>query len=88
VGVPRSAIILNWKEGTQVRDFGAASVKHFADLGFQQIAAAYYDNNVMQDRQWWQPALAGRPGIIGSMYTTFTNDYTQLQTFADLWWTP
>jgi Carbohydrate binding domain len=86
VGVPRSAIILNWKEGVQVRDWAQASVKHFADLGFSQIAAAFYDNDVTQDHTWWTQALAGQPNIVGSMYTTWTEDFTQLPTFANLWW--
>jgi hypothetical protein len=82
---PKSAIIVNWtaaNEGTR----GMASVDHFAQLGFTQIAAGYYDLDVAENFQSWSVALVDQPGIVGSMYTTFMADYSQIMAFGRLWW--
>jgi hypothetical protein len=87
VGVdPNLARIVNWRSGDELRVDGAAGVAHFADLGFEQIVAGFYDEDVADNHVAWTTATAGQPGIVGSMYTTWTDDFTQLEPFAALWW--
>jgi len=49
----------------------------------QQIIAGYYDSgNGTQSAQQELAAAAGIPGIRGLMYTTWGDDYSQLESFA------
>jgi hypothetical protein len=82
---PKQVIIVNWKDGNEA-DTAKPSVQHFAKLGFQQVVAGFYDRNATTNYQVWKQATTGQPGIVGSMYTTWVNDYTQLSTFGKLWW--
>jgi hypothetical protein len=83
---PAEVSIVNWKEREELSERGRESVTHFANLGFEQIAAGFYDVDVATNHAQWQVALDGQPGIVGSMYTTWVDDFSQLQPFADLWW--
>jgi hypothetical protein len=88
VGVdPNEVRIVNWKERDALSERGRESVSHFAGLGFEQIAAGFYDADVATNHAQWQTALDGQPNIVGSMYTTWTEDFSQLEEFAALWWT-
>jgi hypothetical protein len=88
IGVDSSKVrIVNWRSDDQLREQGATSVAHFADLGFEQIVAGFYDEDVAENHRAWMAAIDGQPGIIGSMYTTWTNDFTQVEEFGELWWT-
>jgi hypothetical protein len=82
---PTVATIVNWKDFDQGTT-EVASVKHFADLGFKQLIAGFYDSDVTANYNFWKTATAGRPGIVGSMYTTWVNDYSKLTEFGNLWW--
>jgi hypothetical protein len=84
---PKQVIIVNWKDGNEA-DTAKLSVQHFAKLGFQQVVAGFYDRNTTTNYNVWKQATSGQRGIIGSMYTTWVNDYSQLPTFANLWWKP
>jgi Carbohydrate binding domain len=84
---PKQVIIVNWKDGNEA-DKAKASVEHFAKLGFQQVIAGFYDRNVGTNYNVWKKATAGQRGVIGSMYTTWVSDYSQLPNFAKLWWKP
>ncbi len=83
---PSKVRVVNWRSGAELREGGPAGVKHFADLGFEQIVAGFYDEDVADNHAAWQTAVAGQPRIIGSMYTTWTEDYSKLGEFAALWW--
>jgi hypothetical protein len=84
---PAAVTVVNWKDTPAGETGGiAASVDHFARLGFRQIAAGFYDDDVATNHAAWQTALAGQPGIVGSMYTTWRDDYRQLPAFGQLWW--
>jgi hypothetical protein len=82
---PKQVIIVNWKDGNEA-DTAKLSVQHFAKLGFQQVVAGFYDRNTTTNYNVWKQATSAQRGIIGSMYTTWVNDYSQLPTFANLWW--
>jgi hypothetical protein len=81
-----SAIVLNWADILETAPPAKESVDHFAALGFSQLIAAYYDRSPAENYAYWQSSLVGKPRIIGSMYTTWLSDYSQLTAFAALWW--
>jgi len=58
----------------------------FAALGFKQMTSPYYDENGTNSIREWRIATEGIPGIEGSMYTTWANDYKFLTPFADYAW--
>ena len=74
----------------------AASLQFFAGLGNRQLIAGYYDSDPSRVTNWLN---AARPytGISGVMYTTWQNNYANLQPFEQfiasypapsLWLTP
>ena len=50
------------------------------------MIAAYYDGDVARDHAAWSEAAKGVPNVIGVMYTTWRNDYSNLEEFAKAWW--
>jgi hypothetical protein len=88
-GLPPGSIIMNWNLGSLTQ-----SVKFFSGTdtsvtppqphGFQQIIAGYYDSGDGATAGTSEIAAAmGIKGLIGVMYTSWTDDYTQLQPYAD-----
>ena len=55
----------------------------FADRGHRQLIAAYYDGPLEQVTAWSKSA-ATVPKIDGIMYTTWNNDYRNLEEFITL----
>jgi hypothetical protein len=82
---PRVATIVNWKDLDQGTN-EIASVNHFAGLGFKQVIAGFYDRDINANFNYWKTATANKPGIVGSMYTTWVGDYSRLSEFGQLWW--
>jgi len=85
LGLPPGFIIMNWNLGNLTQ-----SLQWFAGMqagepeSFQQIIAGYYDSgdgagSATSELQ----AAAGIPGLIGLMYTSWEDDYTQLVPFAN-----
>jgi hypothetical protein len=77
-GLDKSVVIMNWNFGKRDQ-----SLKFFADRGHRQILAGYYDHKPEQIRDWLASA-AKVEGVIGVMYTTWKNDYANLEAFARL----
>ena len=77
-GLDKSVVIMNWNFGK--RD---DSLKFFADRGHRQILAGYYDHKPEQIKDWLASA-AKVQGVIGVMYTTWRNDYSNIEAFAKL----
>jgi hypothetical protein len=77
-GLDKSVTILNWNFGK--RD---ASLKFFAERGHRQILAGYYDHKPEQVKAWLASAR-GVTGVVGVMYTTWRNDYSNIEAFARL----
>lgn len=80
-GVDKSVSIGNWNQR-----FRKPSLKFFAGRGHRQIIATYYDRganwkNVVHD---WLDAAEGIPNVDGIMYTTWTNNYDDLEEFIQL----
>ncbi len=81
-GLTPDIIIMKWGTGAICRP----GLQFFANRGHTQMLAAYYDNDVHTDYRAWQSALADIPRIEGIMYTTWQNNYANLEKFASAWW--
>lgn len=86
---PDQAVVVNWNGNFNV----PKSYAFFDDRGYTQIAAGYYDQDTSRNREKWVATFNGRRSA-GSMYTTWEEgngnlaigDYSEIQTFANLWW--
>ncbi|MDX1952862.1 MAG: hypothetical protein SFY81_11830 [Verrucomicrobiota bacterium] len=58
------------------------SLKFFADRGHRQVIAGYYDHDPSRIREWINAASKVQ-GVLGVMYTTWENDYSDLEKFAE-----
>jgi len=79
--IPKNIIVANW-----IGSKAAASLSFMSKQGFKQITCPYYDvgdASSIRSRRIIQDTI---PGILGSMYTTWANDYTQLRAFASYMW--
>ena len=83
-GVPSNVIVFNWNL-EKLRD----SLTWFSGkngrqpVAHQQIIAGYYDSgNGAAAAQQELAGATGVPGVLGLMYTTWNDDYKQLESFA------
>jgi len=76
-GLDKDVIMVNWNFGGR-RD----SLKWFEGRGHKQLIAGYYDAGPLQIRDWLD-AARGQPGVFGAMYTTWRNNFTDLEKFAE-----
>lgn len=60
------------------------SLKFFSSLGFKTIAAAYYDDDTLDNPKGWLAAMDKTPNTQGIIYTTWQNKYELLAPFSDL----
>ncbi len=79
-GVPKDVVIVNWNSGQ-----AKASAKFFADQGYHQVLAGYYDGQPNAIRKWLDD-VGNLPGIDGVMYTTWVGNYSNLESFAQAAW--
>jgi len=75
-GLDKDVVIVNWHFGAREK-----SLPFFADRGHRQVIAGYYDGPVAQVKEWLKSAAKVK-GVAGVMYTTWQNDYSQLEAFA------
>jgi len=83
-GLPREITIMNWNLDKLQKSLGwFAGLEHEQPVAYKQIIAGYYDtgDGAGAARQELQQA-AGVPGVSGLMYTTWNDDYSQLENFA------
>ncbi len=76
-GLDKSVIIMNWNFSK--RD---DSLKFFADRGHRQVIAGYYDAPVKEVEKWLESSKKVK-GVTGIMYTTWRNNYDNLEAFAE-----
>lgn len=79
-GLPPEVRIINWNSGKP-----KPSLTHFANRGHSQVLAGYYDGPPERIQNWLQ-ASEGLPGVTGAMYTTWRNDFSNLEKFAEMAW--
>jgi hypothetical protein len=78
-GLDPSVVIANWNHGK-----AAESLKFFAERGHPQVIAGYYDTrDVPGELEGWFKAAKGLRGIRGFIYTTWRNEYKDLEKFAE-----
>jgi hypothetical protein len=81
LGLPQEMTIVNWNSGQ-----AAKSLSFFAGRGHQQVLAGFYDGDPQSIAGWLKQA-DGLSGVNGAMYTTWQNDFRDLETFARAaWW--
>ena len=61
----------------------AESLKFFADRGHRQVIAGYYDSNPAGVKEWLKAAVP-YDGVEAVMYTTWQNNYRDLEAFFKL----
>jgi hypothetical protein len=81
-GLDKDIIIMKWGGGEIARP----GLQFFSDRGHRQMIAAFYDSNVESNSRMWRQAMKDIPKISGIMYTTWQNDYSELEEFASVWW--
>lgn len=74
---PQSLVVVNWAQND------AKTLDFFAAMGNEQILAGYYDADPKRITQWLKLALKVK-GVRGVMYTTWRNNYKDMETFAGL----
>jgi len=78
LGLDKETVIVNWNSGKAEQ-----SLRFFAERGHAQIIAAYYDGPLENTHRWLEKTK-GVPNVLGVMYTTWHQDYSQLEAFAKL----
>lgn len=83
-GVPASVIILNWNRWNLTNSLNwFAGTNAQQPVAHKQIIAGYYDTgNGTAAAESELAAAAGIAGLLGLMYTTWEDDYSQLENFA------
>ena len=76
-GLPSSVLVANWHNNN------AESLKFFAERGNAQILAGYYDADPQRITAWLEMAAKVK-GVCGVMYTTWVDDYSQLERFMQI----
>jgi len=61
-----------------------ASLKFFADRGQKQVIAGYYDSDPAKVVDWLASAKKVPGSVTGVMYTTWQNNYSDLEKFSQL----
>jgi len=77
-GLDPAVVIGNWNSNPASR---VDSLRHFASLGHKQVLAGYYDGPVEAIDGWLRDARSTQ-SVVGAMYTTWQNQYDDLEAFA------
>jgi hypothetical protein len=80
--IPNSVGMANWNGRNGIVQ---NSLKFFADKGFPQISAPYYDTDENQIRIW-KEWTQNTPNFQGMMYTTWASDFSHLEQFSEYAW--
>jgi hypothetical protein len=79
-GLSKDVVLMNWNFGLR-----AESLKFFADRGHRQVLAGFYDADAEQIGKWLETVRKNEiRGVIGVMYTTWNQDYSQLKEFKEV----
>lgn len=79
-GLSKDVIIMNWNFGVREE-----SLKFFDERGHKQVLAGFYDADAGQIGKWLESVRKNQvSNVIGVMYTTWQQDYSQLKEFRDV----
>ena len=74
-------VVFNWNLGSLTDSMG-----WFEDRGHRQIIAGYYDSgDGAASAEAEQSQAQGFSSLTGAMYTTWNDDYSQLESYAQAW---
>ncbi|MEY2410889.1 MAG: hypothetical protein QOF48_3559 [Verrucomicrobiota bacterium] len=76
-GLDKEVIVVPWYFEQR-----AATLKFFAERGHRQLIAGYYDARPEKVQDWIR-AASPHPGVLGVMYTTWQQKYSDLERFAE-----
>jgi len=76
--LPKDIVVAVWGGAPR-----KASLKFFADRGFQTLVACYYDAADLGETRGWAAAARSLPGVRGFMYTTWRRKYGLLRPFLE-----
>lgn len=79
-GLPAEMIVVNWNH-----EHAAQSLPFFGGRRHEQVLAGYYDSQPREIAAWLNIGRNTR-GVTGVMYTTWRNDFSQLEAFAQAAW--
>ncbi len=79
-GLPADVLVVNWNS-QKAKD----GLPWFAGRGNHKVLAGYYDHDPAQIVDWLHQG-ANQPGIDGAMYTTWRQDFSKLEAFAEAAW--
>ncbi len=79
-GLPKDIVIANWNHG-----HAEESLAFFGKRGHDQVLAGFYDSDPRQIAAWLNQGkgLSATPGV---MYTTWQDDFSKLEDFAQAAW--
>ncbi len=76
-GLDREVAIMQWNFGKRTE-----SLKWFAERGHAQVIAGYYDSDPAHIAEWLAAAKAVPDSVTGVMYTTWEQNYRDLEKFS------
>lgn len=76
--LPSDVVIMAWS--ARSRD----AIAWFADKGHKQVLCGYYDGDMKRNIMRWMGVAEGAEGVLGMMYTTWQNNFTDMEEFFDL----
>ncbi len=78
-GLPKDVLLMDWYQ-----EKAAATFMFFGDRGHEQMMAGYYDGDPdASAKAWVTAAKASKAKITGIMYTTWKNDFSNLEKFIE-----
>jgi len=81
-GLDPDVTVMKWGEPEKA----AKSLAFFSRRVKRVMIAGFYDEDVETNRARWAGAAGEAPDLVGVMYTTWSDDYSQLEEFARVWW--
>jgi hypothetical protein len=80
-GLPHDMIVVNWNHGK-----AAKSLPWFSQRGHSQVLAGYYDHDAAGITGWLKTGVESKSSVRGAMFTTWREDFSQLESFAKYAW--
>ena len=80
-GLPKDMLIVNWNSGRPEK-----SLPFFSGRGHANVLAGFYDHDPAAIKRWQAVGRETNSAVTGAMYTTWRNDFSKLEEFAQHAW--
>jgi hypothetical protein len=80
-GLPKEMLIVNWNSGKPEK-----SLPFFSGRGHANVLAGFYDHDPAAIKRWQTAGRETNSAVTGVMYTTWRNDFSKLEDFAQHAW--